>query len=843
MRPRPPPVVALALSFGLGCAVILSGAPSLPALALFAILLLPIALFLRPAGRRGMDGTMVLGLLAATLAGGFGAHGERIRSTTDCRLRIPDGWSGTVTGRFLAAARGDAVPFEVTGGLEIETPTGNEGGVRCRGRVRSYPSRGSDVRPGVSVRARGEWRTLPRREWTTPETAGYLVLESVEEAAPPPAVGSSGPRGLVLRARGRVQDRLQRLFGPLAPVTEALILARKEGLDPGLRDDFARAGLAHLLAISGFHVGIVAGILLLGCRLAGVGPRWSPPMAALGAWGYVLAIGSPDAAVRAVILLGLLSLGPVRTRPLAALGALATAFLAFLLVDPGALGRVGFQLSFAGTGALILWSRRFADEAEELVASVLDRIRRSRRRVGDAPDRRRGIPAPATGCRFTDPAPPRPPRSLRPLWTGIGAGLAATLGTLPLVAWHFGQVPLLGIPATLVLGPLVALSIPAIFLCLAVDLVAAPLAAFLAGGVGLFLDGVVWGARVVSAIQGDAGWVSRWHVVALAVGFGGSWAFFRALDATRAGRVGRWARRALVAAGGAAGLLLAPVVGAPGTAGTLSIAAVDVGQGDALAIRSPQGRWVLVDTGPRNPGFDAGARRVLPYLRREGAGRLEALVLTHPDLDHIGGAPAVLRSLEVGGVMDPGRVAGKAPFQDALEAALEEGIPWWSAADRRVLELDGIEIRVLHPPEGAGVLPPVEDANDESVVLLLRYGAFQALLTGDAPADVEEDALRRIEGPVQLLKVGHHGSLTSTSRAFVEALRPQAAVISAGFRNRYGHPHPRVLERLEGVGARIFRTDLQGTVVVRARSDGSWTATLPDVPGAHIDPRLPTAYR
>ncbi|MDX1566845.1 MAG: ComEC/Rec2 family competence protein [Longimicrobiales bacterium] len=872
MRPRPPPVAALALSFGLGCAATLSGA--LPPRALFpaALLLLPILPFLRPGTRRRIDGTLVTAALVGILAGSLRAGVWQEGARADCRLRIPDGWSGEVTGRFVAASRGGAVPFRVEDGIG-GFGEGGGGDPGCRGVVRSYPDGEAEVRPGVRVRADGTWRLLPRRAWTTAETAGYLSLESIRVVEDPgKGVGAEGLAGLderVLETRGRIQERIQRLFGPVAPVAEALVLARKEGLDPELRDRFARAGIAHLLAISGFHVGIVGGILLLLGRMAGAGPRGSPLLAAAGAWGYVLAIGSPDAAARAAILLGLLAVGPLRSRPLAPLGALATAFLGFLLVDPGALGRVGFQLSFAGTGALILGSRRAARTAEARASVGIRRSRAVWTRL-TGPGGPGGIPSSGAASRSTGgTGPPGAPgalsrtgspelRALRGLWAGIGAGVAATLGTLPLVAWHFGQVPLLGIPATLILGPPVALAIPGIFASLALDVVAPPAAEFLAGGVTLLLEAVIRGANFVAGLQGDAGWVSRWHVLMAGGGVVLGWGAAHVVRTGMAGRI-RWS---VATVGGAAGLLLAPVVGAPGTAGTLEIVAIDVGQGDALAIRSPRGRWILVDTGPRSPTFDAGDRRVLPYLRRAGVRRLEALILTHPDLDHIGGAPAVLRGMEVAGVLDPGRIAAKAPFEDVLVAAEDEGVAWWPAATHPSLELDGIAIRVLHPSVGDEVGPPLEDANDASVVLLLTWGRFRALLTGDAPAAVEEEAVRRISGPVQLLKVGHHGSQTSTSRRFLEALRPEAALISVGFRNRYGHPHPRVVERLVGAGTRLFRTDRDGTVVIRARDDGSWSVRLPDAPerlggptaageGAvggglarpRIDPRAARAYR
>ncbi len=764
MRPRPPPVVALALAFGAGCALVLSRVVPPTTLLPAALVLVPIWPFLRPGHR-----ILVAALAVSFVAGSLRTAAWQDREGSDCRLQLPEGPVGTVTGRFLGRPGEGATAFRVEDGF----PGG------CRGRVRAYTgTRDSNgpatlAPPGQRLRARGTWRPLPPRGWVTPERAGYLVLDDVEIAE------ERGLEGGVLRVRGRVQVRLSELFGDRAAVTEALVLARKERLDPALRDAFARAGIAHLLAISGFHVGIVAGLILSLARLGGAGPRRSPALAAAGAWTYVLAIGSPDAAVRASLLLSLLAAGPVRTRPVAPLGALGSALLFFLVVDPAALGRAGFQLSFAGTAGLILWSRPLSAEI---------------RAMGGG-------------------------RTPGWLASGLAAGLAATGATLPLVAWHFGEVPLLGVPVTLILGPLVALAIPGIFAALAVGSVLPGAGAFLAGGTGLLLEGVVRGAEWTASLAVSSAWVSRPGLLLGVAGGIGGW-----IVAVAVGLVSRWERRALLTAGVAAGLVGGPLVGATTDGGSIEVVAVDVGQGDALAVRSPAGRWVLVDTGPRSHTFDAGRRRVIPYLRRRGVSRLEAVVLTHPDLDHIGGAPAVLEAIEVAGVLDPGRAAARAAFEEVLEVASARGVGWWPASERQVLELDGMEIEVLFPPS----TEVTGDANDASVVLLLRYGRFRALLTGDAPASVEREILSAIDEPVQVLKVGHHGSITSTSRALLESLRPELAVIPVGWRNRYGHPDPRVLDRLEGAGSRIYRTDLHGTVVVRGRADGSWSVMLPD---------------
>lgn len=252
--------------------------------------------------------------------------------------------------------------------------------------------------------------------------------------------------------------------------------------------------------------------------------------------------------------------------------------------------------------------------------------------------------------------------------------------------------------------------------------------------------------------------------------------------------------------------------------GTLEIVFLSVGQGDTTAIRSPAGRWILIDTGPRGPTYDAGARVVVPYLRRRGVRRLETLILTHPDLDHIGGATSVMAEFDVGYVLDPARPTGSDAYVDALEIAVERDIPWLEARRGFVVAFDDVEVVVLHlsGPEGPGGM----DANAQSVVVLVRYGEFEDLLTGDATSEVDEALLRDLPTSLEVLKVGHHGSITSTSDGLLLHTTPALAVISVGANNRYGHPDDRVVARLRTVGSRIFRTDRNGHVRVRARRSG-----------------------
>lgn len=257
--------------------------------------------------------------------------------------------------------------------------------------------------------------------------------------------------------------------------------------------------------------------------------------------------------------------------------------------------------------------------------------------------------------------------------------------------------------------------------------------------------------------------------------------------------------------------------------GSTEIVAIDVGQGDAIGVRTPRGRWLLVDAGPRFGGSDAGLTRVVPYLRGRGVRRLEAIVLTHSDEDHAGGLASVLRNISVGTILGPGFGGGQAGHMAGLEEARRAGVPWRRAAAGDSWEIDGVTFRVLSPgpeePDEPAAHP--RSPNDWSVVLRVTFGHFDALLMGDADAVVEARLLDQ-EG-IEVLKVGHHGSRTSTSEAFVRATSPRLALVSAGARNRYGHPDPGVLKRLERAGARIFRTDRNGSVAVTGREDGTVT--------------------
>lgn len=741
-----PPVARLALAFAAGVGWGVAGAPPWSAPLLGVLwLAAPISTSRRPA--RGL-------WMAAAIVGAVAARGALAGPA--CAVPTP-GTSALLSGRFLAAPRSGSAPFRPDGGCDVVTVVTPD----------------TALAAGVAVTLRGRWMSGRRRPWLRAESGAPTVSRAGRAASR--GEGSSPLDELPwlsVRWRDGLVRRLDRLYGARAPLVAALVLARREGLDRGVGETFARTGIAHLLAISGFHVGVIAGAVLALLRLAGLGARRAALAAAGVAWAYVALIGFPDAACRAALILALVALSRARGSPPARWGAPATALLLLLATGPERLASPGFQLSFAGAAGLVAWSRS--------VTRWLVRV---------------------TGRRC--------PRSLA---SALGAGVAATLATLPVVAWHFERVSLVGIPMTLLATPLVSLALPGAILSLLVDPVLPGVATFLAGGVDVLLAVLEGATARVAEWPWASAWTTRPTVVAGSVGC------LLALALARHPRVGGPGRRALVLAYACAGIVAWPLLVRLGGWGTLEVVAIDVGQGDAIAIRSPRGRWALVDTGPPDPtSTDPGAHPVVRALRRRGVSRLEALVLTHADLDHIGGATAVLSSLEVRSVLDPALPSGKAEYLAILGQARGIGVPWIAARAGRTIPFDGAELRILHPSE------PLADAetNEASVVLHVRFGDFDALLTGDAYKETDREVAASVPG-LEVLKVGHHGSDTSTDSLLLALARPRVALISVGRFNRYGHPAPEVLRRLERAGAEVHRTDREGTISVVAHRDGSF---------------------
>lgn len=251
----------------------------------------------------------------------------------------------------------------------------------------------------------------------------------------------------------------------------------------------------------------------------------------------------------------------------------------------------------------------------------------------------------------------------------------------------------------------------------------------------------------------------------------------------------------------------------PPPAGALVVSFIDVGQGDSTLVQSGGDNY-LIDAGEPEAGPE-----VVDFLRSRGVEELDGLVATHPDADHIGGLPDVLAAFPVATVYLSGEAdKGTTTFNSFLRAVRDEGARVFEARAGMEMDWGGTEVRVLSPPpEAEGGL--FGESNEDSVSLLLAHGEARVLLTGDAENEAEEYmSTGRYTGPVTVLKVGHHGSSSSTTPLFLSRFRPEIAVIAVG-ENSYGHPTSQTLRRLKTVGAETFRTDQDGDVIVTIKDD------------------------
>jgi competence protein ComEC len=380
----------------------------------------------------------------------------------------------------------------------------------------------------------------------------------------------------------------------------------------------------------------------------------------------------------------------------------------------------------------------------------------------------------------------------------------ATMASLPLIAWTFGRVSLVAPLANMAAAPLFGLLQPLLFLALLLS----PLEAFArvfadaAHAVFLATDRI---SVIASSIPFAAVDVAPSFVTVVGLSIAAACGLVAC--------VMRDGGRALVLAAASLGAIVwLPLV--PNGGAMTELHVIDVGQGDALAVRTPKGRWVVIDAGRAWNGNDAGRQTVIPYLRRRG-GEVAAFVLSHPHTDHVGGAASLIRALRPERFVDAAYVLANGPYRAALDAVAKEHVRWQRAHPGDSLVIDGITFRELAPD--SIWTASLNDPNEASVVVSVRVGDVRFLLEGDAERG--EEAWLLAHNPESLradvLKVAHHGSSTSSTPEFLEAVSPRLSLVSVGGGNTYGHPSADVLARLVERGAHVLRTDQVGTIVVR----------------------------
>ncbi len=621
-----------------------------------------------------------------------------------------------------------------------------------------------------------------------------------------------------------------------AAMVSAMLFGDRAGLRHSVRSAFERTGSFHLLVVSGLHITIVIGLLVWLARALRFSELGAAIFALSLALPYAFLTGFAPPVQRALLLSAVYLAGRLVYRERVALNAIGVAAVLILARDPDALFESSFQMTFL---AVLVIGGVAAPLIERRIAPMLRALRLPRQIALDPhlPPRLAQMRVslrmlatslqPFLGTGWAWRLPFATVRiALRIAEAMIVAFLVELAMVLPM-AVYFHRITLVALPANFMGLPLLGLLLPAALLTYVAACVQPALAIFPSAATAGLLHGIAalvgWFGRM-SAAQMRTPQPPAWAVVFFVAAWG--LAIF-------------WVRRSRRYWLAVLGLVLLasltvlwPV--APRVhKGVLEVTAIDVGQGDSILVVSPQGKTLLIDAGgpvggpqPMDPAFNVGEDVVSQYLWSRGIRRLDAVALTHAHSDHMGGMPAVIQNFHPR-VLYTGHNPMTTHYRALLEVAAQSGtaVRTLTAGDRFLF--GGAWIHVLAP--AADYRPGAHASNDDSLVLRIRYGHTAALLDGDAEAPVEREMAATEPVSAELLKVGHHGSSTSTIPVFLNAVHPQYAVISVGMHNPFGHPKVSVLEELAADHVRVYRTDMLG--LSSFLLDG--TAVRPQPPGAH----------
>ena len=582
------------------------------------------------------------------------------------------------------------------------------------------------------------------------------------------------------------------LPNPDAGLLSGILLGLGHTLPDYLAEAFRATGLTHIIVISGFNISLLLQAVMLGARR--LLHRWIALWISLFAVVlYGLFVGPSSPVVRAALMGCLFVIGQLLGRRHHPPTSLAAATLVMTAWNPLVVQSVSFQLSFASTLGLIM------------VEPILARGLRAwlRDRAGDD-----------QASRWT--------RVLRDI---LLATLVAQVATLPIVWCHFAQVSLVSLLANVLVLPVQQAIMVLGAIATGLGALWRPAGRMAAWAVWPFLRYTI----IVVESLGKLRWAAI-QVPRLSPGLAWAlYAFFplafalrrdtrlrtrlrEALGRTRAATI------SIVALALAAALIWTVVCSLPDQ--QLHLYVLDVGQGDAILLRTPGGRVILVDGGPDPLVLTSRLGQILPFWQR----RIDLVVATHADQDHLAGLIPIVERYKVAHVMEPPSMREtplSARWHEALAASGTRVV--LASRGMKVRLGDNLRLEVLHPPADAANVTE-DDANENSLVLRVTMGRFHVLLTADIGLQGEADLLKG-DSPLQatILKVAHHGADSSTSAGFLSAVRPQTAVVSVGSDNHFGHPSERVLHALSALGCQVLRTDLHGTIECISDGQSYWT--------------------
>lgn len=543
-----------------------------------------------------------------------------------------------------------------------------------------------------------------------------------------------------------------------AGLLNGIVLGDISSLDEGLEESFRVTGLTHIVAASGINIALIVGALWPLLRILRLGPKTQYAVLLSFSGLYTMISGMQPSITRAFIMAAVGLTAWIIGRERDNLASISAAALVLLVFDPFILFDIGFQLSFAATAALII--------ALPILEGMMEDI----------------------------------PKSLR---SALAVTLVAQIGVLPIIVYYFGQISSISLLANLIVTPLAS---PALILGMAV-LPFEALSHTLASP-GYLILRVILGTAIIeteslSNVPG-ASFIIRQPSVATVV------VYYIIIAG-----LGLYLQRIKLRLRFSNIVLLLVVVltlsiwaqvGKSIAPSGLEVTFLDVGQGDSALVSSPEGTRILIDSGP-SPTI------IKQELERRGISKLDAIVLSHAHLDHAGGVEKLLEKLAVGSIVYPASAEESGLFKQILRSAKGKGIKCITIEDEDVLRLGKLlELDTLYAPD------EVASGEGDSAVVMVRYGNFKALFTGDAGEDIESKLTGRGILDADILKVGHHGSASSSTDEFLREVTPVISVISVGRDNMYGHPSRSAIGRLSKAGSKIYRTDTHGDVTIK--SDG-----------------------
>ena len=634
--------------------------------------------------------------------------------------------------------------------------------------------------------------------------------------------------GYVRSNANRELPKSLRLSSDDAGMLNAMLFGDRAGLIKAQRVGFERTGSFHLFVVSGMHVGLLAALTFWLTRRLKLRESLSALITILLTFGYTLLTGFGTPAQRALFMTTILLLANLLSRDRNVLNALGAAALGVLVWSPSALFESSFQMTFLAIIAIAGIASPMAERSflpyAGASAHLKDKWRDSTLlpRVAQFRVMLR-LWSETLACLLGGWASNAPSLLARCCFWVIDLALIGAVAEMVMVlpmAFYFHRATMFAIPTNMLSVPLVALLVPSAIITFCASLVRPWIAVLPGAATALLLHGITGVIHRVSAVQAadlrvpaPASWVA---VMAM-----GGWC----LCCWAVRRSGGWARVAVGILPVIAAMVLWPqrVMLSPGM---MEVTALDVGQGDSIFVAGPDGATMLVDAGgpigvagaQATSQFDVGEEVVSPYLWSRSLRRLDVLVLSHAHSDHMGGMPAVMRNFmprELWVSVDPDSASYRALLAEARDLGVQ--VRHLHAGDQ--LAWGGMQVTVLAPE--AGYSNTHAPGNNDSLVMRLQYGRSSVLLEGDAEAPSEGQMLAhgRVSA-VTLLKVGHHGSRTSTTEAFLKTAAPKDSVVSAGKGNPFGHPRLEVVERIAEARSKLYRTDEFGLTTFLLGRDG-----------------------